>query len=49
MFNKLQHHLQVWYCVNVVTTDGSSTPTVTIYHGGMDYVVADTITIAQDD
>jgi len=29
-----------------VTTDGSSTPTVTVYHGGYGYVAAETITIA---
>jgi len=29
-----------------VTTDGSSTPTVTIYHGGYGHAVADTITIS---
>ena len=32
------------FVANVVT-DGSSTPTVTIYHGGTGFVVADTITI----
>jgi hypothetical protein len=29
-----------------VTTDGSSTPTVTVYHGGYGYTIAETITIA---
>ena len=29
-----------------VTTDGSSTPSVTIYHGGTGFVTSDTITIA---
>ena len=29
-----------------VTTDGSSTPTVTVYHGGYGHAVADTITIS---
>jgi hypothetical protein len=28
-----------------VTTDGSSLPTVTIYHGGTGFVISDTITI----
>jgi hypothetical protein len=28
-----------------VTTDGSSTPTITIYHGGYGYLVDDTITL----
>ena len=28
-----------------VTTDGSSTPTVTVYHGGFGYVVGNTITL----
>jgi hypothetical protein len=32
------------FVANIVT-DGSSTPTVTIYHGGTGFVVADTITI----
>jgi hypothetical protein len=32
-----------------VTTDGSSTPTVTIYHGGYGYTNAETITIAGSD
>jgi len=34
--------------VNIVT-DGSSTPTITIYHGGSGYVAAETITIDADD
>src|SRR6056300_1515286 len=32
-----------------VTTDGSSTPTVTIYHGGYGYTAAETITISGSD
>src|SRR6056300_1132876 len=32
-----------------VTTDGSSTPTVTIYHGGYGYTAAETITITGSD
>src|SRR6056300_926788 len=32
-----------------VTTDGSSTPTVTVYHGGYGYTAAETITIAGSD
>jgi len=32
-----------------VTTDGSSTPTVTVYHGGYGYTIAETITIAGSD
>ena len=32
-----------------VTTDGSSTPTVTIYHGGYGYTAGETITISGSD
>jgi hypothetical protein len=32
-----------------ITTDGSSTPTVSVYHGGEHYAVGDTITISGTD
>ena len=32
-----------------ITTDGSSTPSITLYHGGWGHVVDDTITIAGSD
>ncbi len=35
--------------VYTVVTDGSSTPTVTVYHGGHGYVANDTVTIAGSD